>query len=325
MATIGVDLGGTKLLVALIDQSGEMLTSKIVPTNPTRGPQAVMDDIVDLSLSLAKEAHTPLSSIGIGIAGQVDNVAGIVKFAPNLNWHNVDMRTAIEKKTGASVAMTNDVRAATWGEWLHGAGKECDDLVCLFLGTGIGSGVVSGGNMLNGNTGSFGEVGHFPIKIDGPLCTCGNRGCFEALAGGWAIARQAREEVTKNPAAGKTLNQLTKGHPEQLSAKYVIQAALEGDPLSKKILDEVLVALIAGCSGIVNTLNPRRLVIGGGLAGGFMQTYPTFISVIDKGVRACALKSATEKLEIVPSHLGTNAGVIGAAAFAKNSFEKETV
>jgi glucokinase len=144
--------------------------------------------------NLRQGASPPVG--GSGSAGQIDPEHGMVRFAPNLGWHNVPFQSDLAGALGLPVVVTNDVRAATWGEWLHGAGKGCNDLVCLFIGTGIGGGVVSGGKMLSGCSNTAGEVGHMIINLHGPPCSCGSRGCFEALAGGWAIARQAREAVS---------------------------------------------------------------------------------------------------------------------------------
>lgn len=305
--TIGIDLGGTKTNFGLVDDSGQMVANKTITTNAEKGPEAVIENIVrELQALIAQKT---VVGIGIGIAGQIDDRLGFVNFAPNLSWRNVPLKQQLQAYFDMPISLLNDVRAATWGEWLYGAGKGCNDLVCLFLGTGIGSGIVSGGQLLQGATHTCGEIGHFPIQLNGPLCTCGNHGCFEAVAGGWAIAKRAQELTTTHPAESQGLLEVAKGNP--VTAREVVAAAVGGDRLANQLLDEVVEALVAGCTGIVNLLNPQRLILGGGMIRG----YPDYIARIDAGVRARALKTPLQKLEILPAHLMDAAGVLGAAAY----------
>jgi glucokinase len=224
----------------------------------------------------------------------------------------------MEDSLGMPVAVTNDVRAVTWGEWLHGAGRGYDDLICLYVGTGIGGGVVSGGRILSGCTNSAGELGHITIEIDGPVCTCGNRGCMEALAGGWAIARRAREIIMSNPEQGKMLLRLGGGSVEAVTAETVARSAHSGDEVSLRLLDEVGKALAAGCVSLVNAFNPCRLILGGGVIDGV----PELIDKVRQGVRKSALPVASKVLEVVPGLLGSRAGVVGAGSLAMRSFGK---
>jgi glucokinase len=213
------------------------------------------------------------------------------------------------------VVVTNDVRAAAWGEWLHGAGQGCDDLVCLFVGTGIGGGVVSGGRMLAGCSNAAGELGHITVDLHGPQCHCGNQGCLEALAGGWAIARRAQEAIAADPAAGTSLVQMAGGQQKAVTAKIVAQAFHAGDPLAQELVDEVAQALIAGAVGLVNAFNPCRLILGGGVIEGL----PELVDRIDQGVCERALEAASAPLQVLPAQLKNDAGVVGAAALAMHS------
>jgi len=201
------------------------------------------------------------------VAGQVDPRSGAVRFSPNLGWRDEPFGEDLRRALGVPVVVTNDVRAATWGEWLHGAGKGIDDLVCLFVGTGVGGGVVSGGRVLVGCTNTAGELGHLAVALQGPPCRCGNRGCLEALAGGWAIAQRAKR------GSPPTLRRLFparegRGAAGEVSAAVVAQGQEAGDPLARQIIDEAVEALVAGMVSLVNAFNPCRFILGGGSSKG---------------------------------------------------------
>jgi glucokinase len=248
--------------------------------------------------------------VGIGMAGQIDGATGTVRFAPNLGWREVPLRADIEVALDVPVIVTNDVRAAMWGEWLHGAGKGYDDVLSLFVGTGIGGGVVSNGRIVAGCANTAGEFGHITIELKGPLCTCGNQGCLEALAGGWAIARQAQDMVREAPEAGRALLTAAGGAPEGISAATVAGCAHAGDPLSLLLVDRVGRALVAGCVSLVNAFNPCMVILGGGVIEGL----PELVGKVREGVKSKALPAATASLEVRPAALGGSAGVVGAAS-----------
>jgi glucokinase len=318
---IGVDLGGTKVEVAVVDASGRILQRLKRPTDVTGGPDAIIAEIVGMVRQLEESGPpSPPAGLGVGVAGQIAPAAGVVRFAPNLNWREVPLQDRLNQALGLPAVVANDVRAATWGEWLHGAGRGAEDLICLFIGTGIGGGVVSGGRMLTGCTNTAGELGHITVDLNGPPCTCGHRGCLEALAGGWAIARRARQAIRDAPAAGKAFLQAAGLEepvaPQDVNASVVAAAARAKDPLARLLVDEVARALVAGAVGLVNAFNPCRLILGGGV----MQGLPELLGHIDTGVRRAALNAASEGLQVLPAQLGNNAGVVGAASLALRSF-----
>ena len=228
--TLGVDLGGTKVETALVDAEGHILASSRYPTESEKGPAGVIADIKASVKVCLSEASGKVVALGIGVAGQVDRMAGAVRFAPNLGGRDVPLGSELEKGLGLPVVVTNDVRAATWGEWCHVAGQGVSDLVCLFVGTGIGAGVISGGKFLEGTSNSAGELGHMTLVAGGRTCRCPNYGCLEAYAGGWAIAERAQEAVLHNPAVGQSLVSLA-GAVESITAATVSQAFRDGDPL----------------------------------------------------------------------------------------------
>ncbi len=313
---IGVDLGGTKIEVALVDSQGRVKKRVRQPTEAEKGYTAVKERIITAVRQVLDETGSRPRGVGLGIAGQVEYETGVVLFAPNLRWRNEPLLSNLSDPLRLPVAITNDVRAACWGEWLFGAGRGTDDLVAVFVGTGIGGGVISGGRMLNGCSNTFGEIGHMPVDFDGPRCHCGSRGCLEAVAGGWAIAQQAQEAAGSSPQDAQALLRLAGGRREAITAGMVIQALGEEDPISKKIMDRAAEALIAASIGIVNALNPCRLILGGGVVEG----YPKLIELIQEGVGRRSLGAATERLKVLKAELGGAAGVVGAAALALSSF-----
>lgn len=308
---IGIDLGGTKIEMGVVTSFGEVIDRIRVNTDAKNGPKAIEQQLLRGIEVLNARALAEIKGIGIGVAGQIDERAGIVHFAPNLpGWYDVPLRDSLQERIELPVQLINDVRAITWGEWLFGAGKGYRDLICLFVGTGIGSGIVSGGQLLTGCSNTCGEVGHMSIDFQGPLCTCGSRGCWEAIAGGWGIAKQAQEAIASSQADGHYMLEKAKGKVEAVTAKIVVEAYRLGDSLALLIVEKVKQALIAGCVNLVNAINPCRLILGGGI----IDAVPEFIPLIEKGIRELALKASTQKLEISPAKLGKEVGVIGAAA-----------
>jgi len=316
VVTIGVDLGGTKVETALVDASGRIVISHRQPANPEKGPDAVIADIVTFVETCQAETGKTALGLGIGVAAQVDK-AGTVCFSPNLGWRNVPLKMKLEDALGIPVAIDNDVRAATWAEWQYGAGQGMDDLACLFVGTGIGGGIVSDGRLLEGCSNTAGELGHMTIVAGGRCCRCPNRGCLEAYAGGWAIADRAQEAVRADPQAGQRLVALA-GGVQQISAATVSQACNDGNPLACRLVEETAQYLAAGVVSIVNAFNPRLLVFGGGV----IQGRPEYISEVERIVRENALPTAVAGLRIVMAALGDKAGVIGAATLARDKIEK---
>lgn len=312
---IGVDIGGTKIEVACIDSFGRILSKRKYPTHVEMGYQAIVAALAEVVKELSEECSAPPLAMGVGVAGQVTAQKGEVSFAPNLKWRNVSFQADLEKALRLQVFILNDVRAATWGEWRHGAGAGHKDLVCLFIGTGIGGGVVSGGQLLSGKNNCAGELGHMTIDLNGPECTCGNRGCLEALASGWALAREAKRAVAGFPEQSKMLLEMAGGNPETLAAYHLVQAALKDDPLSMMIIEKAVEALVSGCVGIVNALNPSRLILGGGLGGSIYN----LAERVRGGLMRRVLDAAKEGFDVVPSHLLNDAGVIGAASYALNN------
>ncbi len=314
---LGVDLGGTKVETALVDAEGHVVASHRHPTEAKKGSDGVIADIVTCVKECLDEDPKKAVGLGIGVAGQVDPATGSVRFAPNLGWRDVPLGGALEESLGMPVVVANDVRAATFGEWVHGKGRGVSDLVCLFVGTGIGGGVVSGGQLLEGSGNAAGELGHMTIVVGGRRCHCPNLGCLEAYAGGWAITERAQDAIRTDPNSGLALVALA-GSVEEITTAVIAQAYDADDSFARHLIEETGQYLAAGVVGIVNAFNPSVLILGGGVIEGL----PELVYSVEREVRARALEVAVEGLRITKAALGGDAGVIGAAALARSKVKR---
>jgi glucokinase len=308
--SIGVDLGGTKIEAALVDSDGRVLTRHRVETQARRGSGPVIQDAVK-AVRRCLDAEGGAAAVGIGIAGQVDRESGVVRAAPNLRWTEVPLKQEMELALSLPVLVTNDVRAAAWGEWRHGAGVGVDDLVCLFVGTGIGGGVVSGGVMLTGAANTAGELGHTVILHGGRKCTCPGSGCLEAYAGGWAIAARAREACLADSVAGRPLLERA-GGADAISAESVADLGSRGDPLCLQIMEETAQYLASGLVTAINAFNPKLVILGGGVIEGA----PWLLRLVEAAASPRALRTAAGVLSFARATLAGDAGVVGAADMA---------
>ena len=309
---VGVDLGATKVLFTLVDDAGRILRSKRVATEAGRGPDHVIQLVIAGVGELLDGSGAADQVVGIGVAAQV-NRDGVVRFAPNLKWVDRPLRSEVEAGVNRPVRVLNDARAAAVGEWRFGAGRGVSDLVCLFLGTGLGGGVVTGGRLLEGASNGAGELGHLTIVTGGRRCTCHARGCLEAYVGGWAIAERALEAALARPADGRALQEAERASSEGLTAREVIELATRGDPLSREIMAETQRHLSAGLVGIVNAFNPSLIVAGGGVLEGAPSLFPKAL----EDATPSMLPSLGEVVRGAPAALGPDAVAVGAAEFAR--------
>ncbi|HER54412.1 MAG TPA: ROK family protein, partial [Candidatus Bathyarchaeota archaeon] len=248
--TFGVDLGGTKANVVLLDAVGQLLFSRKSLIPVSKDPDQVLKHVKnELNECLNKTAYKA-SAFGLGVAAQIDS-EGFVFGSPNLGWQNFSLTRKLESLIDLPVFVTNDVRAATWAEWQYGAGKGVDDLAVVFVGTGIGGGVIANGQVLAGCNNSGAELGHITLVYDGRKCRCPNKGCLEAYAGGWAIAARAQEAVNENPKKGDFLLSLA-GAVENITSATVAQAFHEADPLAELLVEQTGKFLAAGSVSVVN-------------------------------------------------------------------------
>ena len=307
---IGVDIGGTNIKIALVDFDGKIIYSNTVPTRAEMGYEAGVNNIKQAIKELMQETNQDaktIEAIGFGLPGQIDYKEGIVKNLPNIpGWVNIPLAKMIEDEFSIPTKLDNDVRCAALGELNFGAGKGCENLICITVGTGIGSGIVLNGKLIRGASNAAGEIGH--IKMDmtgGPLCGCGDYGCFEAYASGPAIVTMAREYISGGKSA-KYKEMATDG----IITPYIVaQAALQGDAVSIQIFKQMGKIIGTGLSSVINLLNPEKIIIGGGVAdAGDLLLEPIRKTIAD---RAMPIQAAA--VQVVPAQLANTAGVIGAS------------
>lgn len=302
---VGIDVGGTKTAAARVGDDGTVLAFESLPT-PADDVDATLATIVEA----ARSVITPdVGAVGIAAAGLVEWGSGELVFAPNLAWRHVSLSSYLEAELKLPAVADNDNTAAAWGEYVFGAGRGVTDLLLVGVGTGIGGGIVNGGRLFHGAHGFAAEIGHIVMDPAGPLCGCGNRGCWEQLASGQAVVRAARAAV--GAKADSTLTATTGGDPSKVTGVMVTRAAQEGDEVSIAILAEVGRWLGVGIGGLVNILDPEIVVMAGGVAeAGDLVLEPARAAYRDT-VEAADMRP---DIPIVKAALGRNTGVVGAAA-----------
>lgn len=313
---VGVDLGGTNMGAALLDEDGHILDKATVPTLAHEGHDAVIERMAQLIERVVEGAGICLAQvggIGIGAPGMLDMEKGLTLFLPNLpgDWPKVPLAPRIEEALGLPTFLLNDVRSITLGEKTYGAGRAVDNLVCLAIGTGIGGGVVVRGKLLLGLDGAAGEVGHQIIDPYGPRCGCGNRGCLEAFASGPAIASMGVRAVKQGMTT--RIGELCGYDLNAITSKLIYQAAQEGDAVAQEIYEMAGFYIGIGVANLIAILSPQMVVIGGGVA----QAGELLLSPIRETARQRVHVTPFEKVEIVLAELGADAGMMGAAAWAK--------
>jgi glucokinase len=307
---IGIDIGGTKIAAGLVNESGQVVRRKKVKTNAHKGYPSVRDQIHGLVRALFSEAGIKagnIERIGIACAGQIDHRTEVILFSPNLNWNNVPLKHDIEAATGIETFIENDVNAGTYGEWKFAFRGESSNAVGIFIGTGVGGGLILNRRLFRGSHGVGGELGHITLNPHGYPCNCGNRGCFEAYCGGSYIANRVREHLAQG-YRGK-LWDIIEGRVDGLLAGHVEEACLFGDDLCRQIWQEVIEYLGAGLQSIANLLNPELIILGGGVVAGTKRLIDEARLVMERR----AMQASLAGLKIERARLGDDATLLGAA------------
>jgi glucokinase len=305
-SAVGLDVGGTKVAGLLVTEGGEILARQVAET-PAEDVDATMATLFDVIGRLRKE-HDPVA-VGIGGAGMVDFAAGVMRFAPNLAWRELPIRDMVSEHTGLPCILDNDANAACWGEYRFGSGRGFRHMLLLTVGTGIGGGIVADGVLYRGAHGFAAEIGHVVVEPDGPLCGCGNRGCFEQVASGRALDRLGRAAASEHPDG--LIARL--GGTDEVTGRHVSEAADQGDAIARQIIEEVGIRLGVGIAGFVNVLDPEVVVVGGGVA----DIGPPLLDPARRAYQETVLApDHRPDVPIVPAALGNDAGAIGAAALA---------
>ncbi len=300
---IGIDVGGTNIKLGLVDSQGKITARNNFLTAPYASSKKSLINALAVAIKeLIRRGEVDKKSIlgiGIGLPGLIDPAKGMVNFLPNIpGWKNVPLKEILEKKLHLPVFLDNDAKVVALGEWKLGAGKGFEHLVCLTLGTGVGSGLILDGRLYRGQTNTAGELGHVPLNEKGPLCHCGGSACLERTIGNRYLSEKAAQVY------GKEMT------PEQMG-----QRAQAGDARALRFWKEAATHLANGLVSVVNLLNPRCIVIGGGVANNFPYMEKTIKTVLKKR----ALKIPVKPLLIKKSLLGEDAGILGAQVLVRHA------
>lgn len=316
--SVGIDLGGTKILFGLVErESGKVVDFVKKKTKKEKGSENIARKMLDGIDRLLEQTQVDLSeiqSIGVGSAGQIDRENGVIIGALNLDCYNLDLKRILEEKFKIPTFVGNDVEVAALGEQKFGAGRNCNDFVCVFVGTGIGSAIVKDGKLMRGATGTAGELGHIIVDLNGRPCACGAHGCLEAYASRTAI------ETRIDGALKKGRKSCISEYLEDCKAitSSMIRKAIEReDELVLQCVTEASEYLSAGLASVINLINPERIILGGGLIEAVDYFYQSTI----KKARAKCLPVPAEKIEFRKTELGDFSGVVGAAFLGKKKGE----
>lgn len=320
---VGLDLGGTKMNAALVDENGKSLATERQKTLPEEGPAAVIGRMADLVKGLLAQAQATASDLGavcIGVPGGVDDARGVVDKAPNLGWAAVPLGAELSSRLGGTrIFLDNDVRVGVLGEHAFGVGRGTKTMVGIFVGTGIGGGIITNGTLHLGLRGAGGELGHMVIDPDGPRCPCGNRGCAEALASRTSIERDVRALIERGRRS-RVLKMMKKENRPRLTSSVVERALADGDPVMTKVFGRAQEAIGILVANVVNMLDPEVVVIGGGMAERLGESMVA-------PIRAAAqsrflLKRDTDRVRILATELKDLAAPMGAAFIARSRLQK---
>jgi len=319
---LAVDLGGTKIVAAVVTPTGKILPRSSCLTLADKGPAAVIDRLISVAGSAvdrAKLKTADLDGVAIAAAGILDTARGVVTTSPNLpGWRNVHLRDIVAERLNVATCLVNDASVAALGEHRFGVGKGLANLIYLTVSTGIGGGIIVDGKLYEGTDGCAGELGHMVIDAQGPKCNCGNYGCLEVLASGTAMAKEAVSRIRNGGAS--LMVQLVGGVLDDITAETVATAAREGDLLACQVVNQCAAYLGVGLANLVNIFNPQLIIIGGGVSrmGGML------LRPARKVVKEKAFRLPARTVQIVKSRLGYDAGILGAAAYVHEQKLKET-
>jgi glucokinase len=313
LLAIGIDIGGTKILGALVDTQGKVITELRVPS-PAQDPDLMVDTVVGLIEQLTNQATDVIAAVGVAAAGFIDADQSHILYAPNLNWRNEPMRERLQKRISLPVFIENDANAAGWAEYKFGSGRGSKDMAMLTLGTGVGGAIIADYKLRRGGFGIAGELGHVRVVQDGRLCGCGRKGCVEQYASGTAVLKAAKKLAASDGPMGQRLRELA-GEGE-LTGKMVSQALVEGDPGATSIVRAAADYLAQAMGTIIAVLDPQVFVIGGGLSEAGELILDPIREALSPHLPARGFRPEPK---VVAASFNNHAGVIGAADLARES------
>ena len=319
---IGIDMGGTSLRALVVNPQNEILAVEKAPTNVAQKPDGLIRDLAALVEDVVRAAglrKSQLRAVSIGAPGAVDPEHGVVYHAPNLVWDAVPLGAKLGKLLRFPVFAENDVNVGVVGEHALGAGRGAQELVGIFVGTGIGGGIISKGQLYLGARGAAAEVGHMIVKVDGPLCGCGNHGCIEALASRTAMERDVRAAIRAGQRSS-VLKLMAERDKERMTSSIIQRALKKNDPVMRNVMKRAQYYLGILVANVVNMLDPECVVIGGGIAERLGEYYvaPVRKTAYENFLR----RHDAEKVKIVSGTLGDNAGPLGAVVLARKRLKK---
>lgn len=307
---LGIDLGGTEIKLAIVDDAGRIIEEMGIPHNGASIPHIVTAEIIGRARNMRNFDH--VVGTGIGVAGDIDQEAGIVRFSPNLgNWKKVPLRTMLKGRLPGKILIDNDANVAAVGAyWLDAKGK-ARNLICVTLGTGVGGGIICQGKLYRGSTGTAGELGHMSFDHDGPKCNCGSFGCIERYIGAPHLSRFAQGLVEAE--GSPVISRLVKNDLSAITPHILARAATLGDPLAKRIWKDAGEKLGVVLASIINFYNPEMIV----LAGGVSKAGRLLVAPAARIVHERAFATSAHACKIVVSRFTQKLGVVGAALLAK--------
>ncbi|MBF4508881.1 MAG: ROK family protein [Aeromicrobium sp.] len=307
---IGVDVGGTRIATGLVERKGRMIKEARALTPRDSGPFGIVDAIIDLISEVSSGVHpSEIAGIGMGLPAQIDFLRQTVEFCTNLPLAGVDMRSLTMSRVRYPVTIDNDGNCAGIGESRFGAAKGVRDFIMLTLGTGVGGALFLSGEPYRGSRGLAAEVGHMVVQLDGPPCPCGGKGHIESFLGRPALSVAGQEAAQS--FRGRAIREEAGGDAERVTAEHVVNAALKGDEVAREILIEAGAVLGEALVGLVNLLNPKLIVVGGGIGESCGFLVDRAAEVIDEHALA-----GRRDVRVIQAELGNDAGVLGAAALA---------
>jgi glucokinase len=308
---VAVDIGGSKVLSAILDRSGQILIRRRETTGAIGRPDAVVEQVVGMITEMMKVMNLQAQDVlgfGVGVPGPLDFRAGVVEESPNLKWEKYPIREELRRRLGERLWLDKDTNVAVLGEFYYGSTPLCPHLIYITISTGIGGGIITDGHLLHGQNGGGGEIGHMVVAPEGNICGCGRRGCLEAMASGLAVAREANALISRGGGA-KILANVIPGQP--VSSREVAQAARRGDAEALRLIERTGRYLGMAMANLVNIFNPQKIVLGGGMALGLRDL---LLPVIQKEVVKNVFALHRRDLKIEMTRLGEDIVLAGCAA-----------
>ena len=313
MYYIGVDLGGTNIAAGVVTEKGELLFKGSVPTD-AKDTDNMVKDMSDLIKKICNDNNIPMSdikSIGIGVPGTIDSKNGNVIYSNNINMSDFPIVKELQKHIDKPIFISNDANVAALGESVAGGAKDCDSVVVVTLGTGVGGGIILDGKIWEGHMSAGAEIGHMVISVGGEECSCGRKGCWEAYSSATALIRDTKRAITKNPDSIMCQIAKEKG---KVSGKTAFDAAKKGDKAAQEVVDNYILHLSEGIANIINLLAPKCILLGGGVS----HEGDNLLNPLKKAVNLLAYGGdRIEHADIKLCELGNDAGIIGAAMLGK--------